>query len=127
MSKGKKVVLVVDDESDVRFVIKELLNNHGYEVEEAEDGQIAVRKLLTKQFDLIILDLIMPKLDGFGVIDELRNRKISTPVVMLTIKEDFHSFCTASIKGITEYVCKPFKAKLLIDIVNQLTIATREN
>ncbi len=116
-----KRVLIVDDEPDIRLAIRILLNKHGYEVEEAENGESALQKLLPSQFDLMILDLMMPIMDGFRVIKDLRKRGIYLPVIVLTAKEGFHSRCLTRRIGAAMYLCKPFSNDLLIDFVNYLT------
>lgn len=116
---GKKV-LVVDDEEDIRFLIRTLLNREGYEVEEAEDGSAALQMLSSERFDLMVLDIMMPKMDGYEVMKEIQQRRMSLPVVMLTAKVDDDSVWEGYKQGATLYITKPFENQMLIDAVNYL-------
>jgi len=82
-----KHILAVDDESDIRTIIEALLTSKGYKVDTAVDGEDALVKLNQGAYDLVILDIMMPKLDGYGVLEELRKRGLGDlPVIMLTAK-----------------------------------------
>lgn len=116
---GKRI-LVVDDEDDIRFLIRTLLSRQGYEVEEAEDGEVALKKLSSGDYDLMVLDIMMPKLDGYGVMKKLQERGMLLPVVMLTAKADDESVWEGYKQGATLYVTKPFENRLIIDAVNYL-------
>jgi two-component system response regulator ResD len=116
---GKKV-LVVDDEEDIRFLVRMLLSKNGYEVDEAENGEVALNKLSQKKYDLVVLDIMMPKLDGWGVMRELKKRNLSVNVLMLTAKSDDDSTWEGYKQGATLYVPKPFDNKKLLDMVNFL-------
>ncbi|MCX7703364.1 MAG: response regulator [Planctomycetota bacterium] len=113
-----KRVLVVDDEEDLRFLVRTMLKKNGYEVEEAEDGEEALKKLSTQKFDLMVLDIMMPKLDGWGVLKELQKRKMNISVVVLTAKSDDSSAWESYKQGATLYIPKPFDNKMLLNAVN---------
>lgn len=83
MAKIKKI-LIAEDEKPLSRALSLKLTNEGYEVEAAYDGAEAVEKLKKGGFDLLLLDLIMPKKDGFGVLEERKKAKIKTPVLVLT-------------------------------------------
>ncbi len=105
-------ILVVDDEKLIRNVIKNYLENEKYNVYEAENGIEALEVFKEKEIDLIVLDIMMPKMDGFEVLKEIR--KLSdVPVIMLTaMKEELdklHSFDL----GVDDYITKPFSPKEL--------------
>ena len=82
----KVTLLVVDDEERIRRLLNMYLTREGYEVEEAVDGADALEKALVNNYDCILLDLMMPEKDGLEVLEELREKKIMTPVMMLTAK-----------------------------------------
>src|SRR3954469_17859745 len=82
-SRGKVHVLVVDDEKMIRSLLKMSLQRMGYEVTTADDGAEALDLFQSQQFDLVMLDILMPKVDGFTVCSELR-RVSDVPIVMLT-------------------------------------------
>ena len=96
--EGKKI-LIVDDEKNIRNVIKEYAKFDGFETFEAEDGMQAVEMCRTQDFDLIIMDIMMPKLDGYSAVREIRKTK-QIPVIMLSARGD--------------YVTKPFSPKELL-------------
>ncbi len=80
----KKKILIVEDTASIAEVMKLKLDNSGFTATVATDGVQALEALQKEAFDLILLDLIMPKLDGFGVLEELKKRKIMTPVIVTT-------------------------------------------
>ena len=79
--KDKKTVLVVDDEQSIRELLVFNLQKEGYDTLEAEDGVVAVDLAIEKKPDLIMLDVMLPKLDGFEILKKLRHHKISSPVL----------------------------------------------
>ncbi len=106
-------ILVVDDEKLIRSVIKDYLENENMNVLEAENGLEALRIFKEEKIDLIILDIMMPKMDGYETLKEIR-KLAETPVIMLTaMKEEIdklHSFDM----GVDDYVTKPFSPRELI-------------
>lgn len=115
-----KRILVVDDEEDIRFVLQMLLERHGFEVETAEDGVAALEKIRSKKFDLIILDILMPHMDGFEVAKKLDQMGLQIPVIMLTAKADDKSMWEGYKSGASLYVPKPFENKYILDAINYL-------
>ena len=106
-------VLVVDDEMLIRNVIKDYLENEGYEIYEAENGLEAIRVFKEEKIDLIILDIMMPKMDGYETLKELRKLG-ETPVIMLTaMKEELDKLHGFDL-GVDDYVTKPFSPKELV-------------
>ena len=83
-----KKVLIVDDEQSILTLLKYSLEKEGYEVIQAEDGQAGLELAMNHQLDFIILDLMLPKMDGMDVCKNLRQNKINTPILMLTAKDD---------------------------------------
>lgn len=107
-------ILVVDDESRMRKLVKDFLVKNNYMVLEAADGEEAVNIFMsTKDIALIILDVMMPKLDGYGVAEEIR--KVSdVPIIMLTAKSDERDELKGFELGVDEYITKPFSPKILV-------------
>lgn len=102
-------VLTVDDSRAVRMLVSKNAKEMGLEVDEAEDGQQGLSKVAEQSYDLIVLDVTMPVLDGPGMLQELRNRGDKTPVLMLT-SESKRSIVASLMKmGIEDYILKPFK------------------
>lgn len=105
-------ILIVDDEIMIRTVIKEYCLAEGYWVDEAENGKEALEKLNNNDFDLIILDIMMPKMDGFSMLKQLPNRNM--PVIILSARDEEISKLTGFELGIDDYLIKPFSPKELI-------------
>lgn len=112
-------ILIVDDEEKIRNVIKEYAQFEGYEVEEAKDGMDAVNICKEKDFDIIIMDIMMPKLDGFSAIKEIRKSK-NIPVLMLSARGEEYDKLFGFEIGIDDYVVKPFSPKEVMARINAI-------
>lgn len=110
--EGKKI-LIVDDEKNIRNVIKEYAKFDGFETFEAEDGMQAVEMCHTQDFDLIIMDIMMPKLDGYSAVREIRKTK-QIPVIMLSARGEEYDKLFGFELGVDDYVTKPFSPKELL-------------
>ena len=106
-------ILVVDDEELIRSVIKEYCNNSGYIVEEASNGNDALIKLKNNDYDLMVLDIMMPEMDGFTLLRELPlERRI--PTIVLSARGEEYDKLSGFDLGIDDYLTKPFSPKELI-------------
>lgn len=112
-----KKLLVVDDEDKIREVIKEYSEFSGYEVTEAADGMSAIGLCKLNDYDLIIMDVMMPKLDGFSSVKEIKKIK-DIPVIMLSARGEEYDKLFGFELGIDDYVVKPFSPKELMARVN---------
>ena len=112
--KKKLTLLVVDDEERIRRLLNMYLTREGYEVEEAVDGAEALEKALVNNYDCILLDLMMPEKDGLEVLEELREKKIMTPVIMLTAKGEESDRVTGFESGADDYIVKPFSPREVV-------------
>ncbi len=110
-------LLVVDDEAKIREVIREYSEFNGYEVDEAEDGMSAVGLVKLNDYDLIIMDIMMPKLDGFSACKEIKKIK-DIPIIMLSARGEEYDKLFGFELGIDDYVVKPFSPKELMARVN---------
>ena len=110
-------ILVVDDEPGIREVIREYGEFNGYEIAEAEDGMSAVGLCKLDDYDLIIMDIMMPKLDGFSACKEIRMIK-DTPIIMLSARGEEYDKLFGFELGIDDYVVKPFSPKELMARIN---------
>jgi two-component system, OmpR family, response regulator RpaB len=108
----KQKILVVDDEASIRQIVDTRLKLAGYEVVTAQDGAEALEQVAAHTPDLIVLDIMMPKLDGFEVCRELR-KTVTTPIIMLTAKGDITDRIAALELGADDYVVKPFSPREL--------------
>lgn len=106
-------ILVVDDETLIRTVIKEYCSNNNYEVFEASSGKEALELLLKNKYDLMILDIMMPEMDGFSMLKELpKERRI--PTIVLSARREEYDKLAGFDLGIDDYVTKPFSPKELM-------------
>ena len=119
-------VLVVDDEEKIRNVIKEYAEFEGYEIDEAADGMEAIAKCKTQDYDIIIMDVMMPKLDGFSSIKEIRKIK-NIPVIMLSARGEEYDKLFGFEIGVDDYVVKPFSPKELMARINAVITRSKAN
>lgn len=108
-----KKILIVDDEKNIVDILKFNLKKEGYETIEAYDGEEAVSLALSQSPDLILLDIMLPKIDGFTVCRKLR-QSISTPILMLTAKEEEVDKVLGLELGADDYITKPFSPRELM-------------
>ncbi|REE94237.1 two-component system response regulator ResD [Paenibacillus taihuensis] len=113
MSEELHRILVVDDEERIRRLLKMYLEKEGYIIEEAEDGESALRLATANDFDLILLDVMLPGMDGIEVCSRLRQIK-ATPVIMLTAKGEEMNRVQGFEVGADDYVVKPFSPREVI-------------
>ncbi|WP_173916264.1 response regulator transcription factor [Halobacillus sp. Marseille-Q1614] len=106
-------ILVVDDEERIRRLIRMYLERENYIIEEAEDGNEALNKALQEDYDVILLDLMMPGKDGIEVCKELRVKK-ATPVIMLTAKGEEANRVQGFEVGTDDYIVKPFSPREVV-------------
>ena len=107
-------ILVVDDEDNIRQLIKKYANFEGYKVTEAADGMEALDICAQCSFDLIIMDVMMPELDGFSTLRQLRRKDRRTPVLMLSARGEEYDRIHGFELGVDDYVVKPFSPKELM-------------
>ena len=110
-------LLVVDDEPKIREIIREYAEFAGYEVDEAEDGMVALGLCKLNDYDLIIMDIMMPKLDGFSACKEIKKIK-DIPTIMLSARGEEYDKLFGFELGIDDYVVKPFSPKELMARIN---------
>jgi DNA-binding response OmpR family regulator len=106
-------ILVVDDEAKIRMIIKEYAEFEGYEVVQACDGMEAVERAKADSFDIIIMDVMMPRLDGYSAVKEI-NKDKKTPVIMLSARGEEYDKLFGFEIGVDDYVVKPFSPKELM-------------
>jgi len=106
-------ILVVDDESRIRAIIKKYAEFEGHRVTEAGDGMEAVTLCRTQSFDMIIMDIMMPELDGFSACREIR-KTTQTPIIMLSARGEEYDKINGFELGVDDYVVKPFSPKELM-------------
>lgn len=116
-------ILIVDDEQKIREVIREYSEFNGYEVDEAADGMEAVGKCKLNDYDIIIMDIMMPKLDGYSACKEIKKIK-NIPIIMLSARGEEYDKLFGFELGIDDYVVKPFSPKELMARVSAVLART---
>jgi two-component system response regulator ResD len=106
-------ILVVDDEERIRKLLRMYLERENYEIEEAENGEQALEMALEDEFDLILLDLMLPGMDGIEVCQQMREQK-ATPVIMLTAKGEEANRVQGFEVGADDYITKPFSPREVV-------------
>ena len=112
-------ILVVDDESRMRKLVKDFLQREGYSVLEAGDGMEAMDIFYEQKIDLVILDVMMPRMDGWQTCREIR-RDSKVPIIMLTARSEERDELQGFELGVDEYISKPFSPKILVARVGAL-------
>ncbi len=122
-----KRILVIDDAATVRMYHKSILQSEGYEVEESINGIEAIEKALQNPFDIYIVDINMPKLDGYGFLKELRELDIpQAPAIMVSTESDEMDKKKAFVCGANYYLIKPVKPEQLTAVVKLLIGEVRQ-
>ena len=106
-----KTILVIEDEFSIATLLKYNLEQAGYVVETAADGQEGLEKAIDLQPNLILLDLMLPKLDGMEVCKQIRQQRMNTPIIMLTAKDDEFDKVLGLELGADDYMTKPFSPR----------------
>ena len=108
-----KTVLLVEDERRLREIVSDYFRNEGFEVIEAEDGKKALELFAEHEIDLIMLDIMLPEIDGWSVCRRIR-KESAVPIIMLTARSDEDDTLLGFELGADEYVTKPFSPKVLV-------------
>lgn len=106
-------ILIIEDETAIQSILSELLTNAGYEIEVASDGLEGITKFREKPFSLVLLDIMMPKIDGYGVCEIIRQES-SIPIIMLTALDEEEAQVKAFELKVDDYITKPFSVKLVL-------------
>ena len=120
-------ILLVEDEAKVARFIKEGLTAEGYEVEIAVDGKSGERKGRSGDFDIILLDVLLPKKNGFEVLHSLRTEGVKTPILMLTARSATEDIVLGLDHGADDYLAKPFVFNVLLARIRSLLRRERQN
>ena len=104
----KKRILIVDDDTEIRDLLEFDISSSGYFVDTASDGYSGLTKALNNKYDLILLDVMMPKMNGFEVCKNIRQAKLNVPILMLTAKGTIDDKASGFNNGADDYLVKPF-------------------
>ena len=121
MAENKGKILIIDDSATNVFLLQTLLEEQGYTVLFTYNGQEAIKYLDEQKFDLLLLDIMMPGIDGYDILEKLSTDQSNTPVIMVTAKDDSDSEKKARDMGATDYVTKPVNFEKLIKLVQKYT------
>ena len=119
-------VLIVDDEPDVLLLLRVNMEGAGFETTLAADGETALRRIEEEHPDVVLLDIMMPVMDGWGVLRELSARTDTPLVVVVSAKSSDRDIVRALTSGAHEYVTKPFDPDDLVHIVERVLSASAE-
>ena len=114
MQTAKPRILVVEDEAAIRDGLTDVLVYHGYEVDAVGDGRDGLKKALSGQYDLLLLDVMLPGRDGFAICDEVRKVDRDQPIIMLTAKTSDEDIVNGLSLGADDYIAKPFSIAQLV-------------
>jgi DNA-binding response OmpR family regulator len=120
-------ILIVEDEADIALGLEEDLTSHGFEVETVRDGETAAKRGLEPGWDLILLDLMLPRKDGYEVCQQLRQAGVRTPIIMLTARTHEAEKIMGLDIGADDYVTKPFSLRELRSRINAVLRRTAED
>ena len=112
-------MLIVDDEDNIRMIVRKYAEFDGYTVEEAENGMEAVEKAQNGEYDIIVMDVMMPELDGFSALKEIRKTS-PVPCVMLSARGEEYDKIHGFELGVDDYVVKPFSPRELMLRINAI-------
>ena len=113
-------VLLVDDEPDILLMLKMSFEDEGHQVETAANGELALQRLAQGGIDAVVLDMMMPVVDGWGVLRGKREAGDTTPVIVVSAKSDPRDAEKVLALGAVEYVMKPFDLDALIRLVSEI-------
>lgn len=120
-------ILVIDDDKHIRYMLKELLEIEGYTVFTSQDGEDALNIVFEKHIDLIIVDIMMPKLDGYNFTKEVRKLNINLPILMISAKQLPEDRKLGFLSGIDDFMSKPLDSEELLLHIKALLRRTNLN
>lgn len=116
----KKKVLIVDDSKVVKNFHSYILKMLGFEIKTADDGMMALEKVLVEHFDLIITDINMPKMDGYEFIKQVRQRKFKVPIIVVSTEDEYKDRLRGIRSGANIYLVKPTEPEQMVATVKKL-------
>ena len=124
MSENQKRILIVDDDDEIRDLLEFDISQSGYFVDTASDGMEGLNKALNNAYDLILLDVMMPKMNGFDVCKNIRQAKLAIPILMLTAKGTIDDKTEGFDCGADDYLVKPFDIQ---EVLLRIKVLLRRN
>lgn len=124
MTEAQKRILIVDDDDEIRELLEFDIASSGYFVDTAKDGMEGLNKALNNTYDLILLDVMMPKMNGFDVCKNIRQAKLAVPILMLTAKGTIDDKTVGFDSGADDYLVKPFDIQ---EVLLRIRVLLRRN
>ena len=115
----QKVILVVDDDRELVDGLRAVLERQGYKVIQAHDGHQGKQAIYNQRPDLVILDMMMPRMGGYPVLEHFRDKKDAPPIIMITANEGSRHKAYAEYLGVVDYIRKPFAMDRLLEAVHK--------
>ncbi|TDT68623.1 DNA-binding response OmpR family regulator [Hypnocyclicus thermotrophus] len=115
-----KRILIIEDEKNIRKIIKDYLKKENYKILEAEDGEEGLNKFFENNIDLVILDIMLPKIDGWSVCKQIRHKNKEVYILMLTARDKELDEIFGFELGADEYITKPFSPRVLVAKINRI-------
>jgi DNA-binding response OmpR family regulator len=115
----QKTILVVDDDLELSDGLRAVLERQGYRVIQARDGNQGKRQVYEQHPDLVILDMMMPRMGGYPVLEHFKNKPDAPPIIMITANEGSRHKAYAEYLGVVDYIRKPFAMERLLDAVER--------
>jgi DNA-binding response OmpR family regulator len=116
---SKKTILIVDDDYELIDGLRTLLEKQGYTVIQANDGHQGKQMIYNHKPDLVILDMMMPRMGGYPVLEHFRGKTDTPPIIMITANEGSRHKAYAEYLGVVDYIRKPFAMERLLEAVNK--------
>src|ERR671923_2998892 len=114
-----KTILVVDDDAELADGLRVVLERQGYRVIQARDGQQGKQQIYNQRPDLVILDMMMPRMGGYPVLEHFRDKPDAPPIIMITANEGSRHKAYAEYLGVVDYIRKPFAMERLLEAVHR--------
>ena len=116
---GTKTILIVDDDHELVEGLRAVLERQGYRIIQAHDGHQAKQQIYNQRPDLVILDMMMPRMGGYPVLEHFRGKPDVPPIIMITANEGSRHKAYAEYLGVIDYIRKPFAMERLLETVNR--------
>jgi DNA-binding response OmpR family regulator len=115
----QKIILIVDDDRELVEGLRAVLERQGYRVMQAHDGHQGKQQIYNQRPDLVILDMMMPRMGGYPVLEHFRGKPDAPPIIMITANEGSRHKAYAEYLGVIDYIRKPFAMERLLETVNK--------
>ena len=126
MMADQKLILIVDDDRELVEGVRAVLERQGFKVIQAHDGHQGKQAIYNQKPDLVILDMMMPRMGGYPVLEHFRDKADAPPIIMITANEGSRHKAYAEWLGVVDYIRKPFAMERLLDTVNKTLAAAAE-